>query len=337
MSVRLLGGLRVSRVRSALACTVLAVSLAGQPALAQAQTRIDLQGHRGARGLLPENSLAGFAEALRLGVTTLELDVVMNRDGELVISHDPTLNPDITRDATGRYLSGERPAIIGLTTAQLHSFDVGRIAPGSRYASSFRDQRPLDGTRIPRLRELFDLVKASGNRSVRFAIETKRSPLEPHLTPDPERFAKALMSEISDAGLLERVSILSFDWSTLQVVQRDHPNVPTVYITAQLPAIDNVAARSGGQSPWNAGFTHARHGSVPRMIKAAGGHWWSSFWRELDAASMAEARALGLKVLAWTVNDPAVMRQMLDLGVDGLVTDRPDIAISVLKERGLSW
>ena len=113
--------------------------------------------------------------------------------------------------------------------------------------------------------------------------------------------------------------------------------MPTVYITAQLAALENLGIKSGQPSAWTAGFQHAQHGSVPRMIKAAGGTHWSSFWRELDAQKVREAQSLGLKVLAWTVNDRQSMGQMLDLGVDGLVTDRPEIAAALLKERGIRW
>jgi hypothetical protein len=118
-------------------------------------------------------------------------------------------------------------------------------------------------------------------------------------------------------------------------VQKLAPGMPTVYLTAQLPTLDNLGIQSGQASAWTAGFQYAQYGSVPRMIQAAGGTHWSSFWRELDAQKVREAQSLGLKVLAWTVNDRETMGQMLDLGVDGLVTDRPDIAIDLLDTAGL--
>lgn len=304
---------------------------------ASAQKTIDLQGHRGARGLLAENTLPSFALALQAGVSTLELDVVVTRDDVLVISHDPALNPDITRDAQGHFLSSKGPDIRQLTFEQLQSYDVGRINPASRYAQTFSAQKDQDGVRIPRLKDLFEMVKAQGHSQVKFAIETKITPQRPDQTPDPERFVQLLLQEIREHGMSERVQILSFDWRTLQLVQKLAPGMPTVYITAQLPTLDNLGIKSGQPSAWTAGFQHAQHGSVPRMIKAAGGSHWSSFWRELDAQKVREAQSLGIKVLAWTVNDRQSMGQMLDLGVDGLVTDRPDIAADLLKERGIRW
>lgn len=315
-------------VGSVLLCVSLATS---------AQATMDLQGHRGARGLLAENTLPSFALALQAGVSTLELDVVVTRDDVLVISHDPALNPDITRDAQGRFLQSKGPDIRQLTFEQLQSYDVGRINPASRYAQTFSAQKGQDGVRIPRLKDLFELVKAQGYTQVQFAIETKITPQRPDQTPEPERFVQLLLQEVREHGLQGRVQILSFDWRTLQAVQKLTPGMPTVYLTAQLPTLDNLGIPSGQPSAWTAGFQHAQHGSVPRMIKAAGGSHWSSFWRELDAQKVREAQSLGLQVLAWTVNDRQSMGQMLDLGVDGLVTDRPDIAAELLKERGIRW
>lgn len=319
-----------TQLKVALCALLMALSLPSP-----AQRTVDLQGHRGARGLLAENTLPSFALALQMGVTTLELDVVVTQDDVLVISHDPALNPDITRDAQGRFLSSKGPDIRQLSFEQLQSYDVGRINPTSRYAHTFSEQKGLDGVRIPRLKDLFELVKTQGHTQVKFAIETKITPQRPDQTPDPERFVRLLLQDIQDHGMSERVQILSFDWRTLQAVQKLAPGMPTVYITAQLAALDNLGIKSGQPSAWTAGFQHAQHGSVPQMIKAAGGSHWSSFWRELDAQKVREAQSLGLKVLAWTVNDRQSMGQMLDLGVDGLVTDRPDIAAALLKERGI--
>ena len=304
---------------------------------AMAQTRIDLQGHRGARGLLPENTLVGFERALQLGVTTLELDVVVTKDDVVVITHNPTLASEIVRNSDGQFVPSPGPLVYGLTYQELMAYDVGRINPASKYASYYPDQQAVDGQKTPRLKDLFDLVKASGNSAVKFAIETKITPSHPERTPSPERMVQLLLKEIKDADMDNRVQILSFDWRTLQLVQRLSPGTPTVYVTAQLKELDNLQIKAGQDSPWTAGFQHKQHGSVPKMIKAAGGTHWSSYWRELDAQQVNEAHQLGIKVLAWTVNDKATMNRMIDLGVDGLVTDRPDLAIELLKQRNIAW
>lgn len=313
---------------------VAAALLAGAPAGA-----FDLQGHRGARGLAPENTLPGFARALAIGVNTLETDIAISRDGVLLISHDPALNPDITRGPDGAWLAGRGPVIFHTPAAELQRYDVGRLKPGSRYASQFPEQQAVDGARLPTLQALLDLVKRAGNPppghdAVRLALETKLSPLAPDDTAAPEPFARALVAAVRDAGLATRTSILSFDWRTLQIIQREAPEITTVYLTARQRWLDNVG--SGPASPWTAGFALRDHGSVPKMIKAAGGKVWSSHFADLDAAQVKEAQALGLQVLAWTVNEPQHIEAMLDLGVNGIVSDRPDRVRTAMAKRGMA-
>ena len=309
-------------------------SLAGL-LLPPAAFAFDLQGHRGARGLAPENTLPAFATALSLGVTTLELDTAITKDGVVVIAHDLTLNPDITRTKDGSWLPQRGPAIHALTFDELQQYDVGRLRPNSNYAKGFPDQKAVDGTRIPKLVDLFALVRKSGNEQVRFDIETKISPLAPSEAPDPETFAKTLVTMIRQEGMAGRVTIQSFDWRTLQVVQKIAPEIPTVYITVQQSAMDTIGATKSSGSPWTAGIQYKDHGSVPKMIKAAGGTIWSAYFGDLTEFKVNETHGLGLQVFAWTVNDPAQMKKMLDIGVDGMVSDRPDLVRAVMAERKL--
>lgn len=296
----------------------------------------DLQGHRGARGLAPENTLPAFAKALSIGVTTLELDVAITADGVLVISHDPRLNPEITRGADGQFLSPPGPLIHASRFADLQAYELGRIRPGSNYARQFPDQVPADGTRLPRLADLFELVKRSGNTEVRFDIETKVFPLAPDDTLAPEPFTRALIAAIRDAGMASRSSIQSFDWRTLALLQREAPEIDAVYLTAQQRWLDNIGAGSSAASPWTNGLKYADHGSVPKMIKAAGGRIWAVFQGDLDADKLAEAKSLGLQVLAWTANEPAQIERLLDLGVDGIISDRPDRVREAMARRGMA-
>ena len=136
--------------------------------------------------------------------------------------------------------------------------------------------------------------------------------------------------------MAQRTTILSFDWRTLQAVQKQAPEIGTVYLSIQQRSFDNIGAGQPGASPWTAGFAIAEHGSVPKLIKAAGGRIWSSFHGDLDAAKVKEAQGLGLTVLAWTVNDPARIAQVMDMGVDGIVSDRPDLVREEMQRRGLA-
>ncbi|HVE54397.1 MAG TPA: glycerophosphodiester phosphodiesterase [Ramlibacter sp.] len=289
----------------------------------------DLQGHRGARGLAPENTLAAFAQALDLGVTTLELDIGLSADGVVVVSHDPALNPAITRDVAGSWLPGRGPLLKSLTFAELQAFDVGRIDPASPYARTFATQQPRDGTRIPTLAQVFALVRARG-APVRFNIETKLSPLQPEETAGVEAMTDALLAAIRAAGMQDRVTIQSFDWRTLQRVQQLQPGLPTSYLTIQTANTDNV-----NDPRWTAGLSLADHGSVPRLVKAAGGASWAPNGGALTEALVKEAQALGLKVTPWTINAPADMERFIAWGVDGIITDYPDRLREVMQRRGL--
>ncbi len=299
-------------------------------------TTIDLQGHRGARGLAPENTLPAFAAALSLGVTTLELDIGITKDGVVVISHDPILNPNIVR-RDGAWLAAKGPAIHALTFAELQQFELGRINPASSYARNFPEQKPVDGTRFPRLSDLFALVKRSGNATVRFNIETKVTPTEPEETLAPEPFAQKVIDVIRSEGMAARVTIQSFDWRTLKYVHETAADIPTVCLTAQQKFLDNIAAARPEGSPWTAGIQARDHaGSVPRMARAAHCKVWSPYFGDVTASLVKEAQGLGLAVVVWTVNDAMEMKRMLDFGVDGLITDRPDLARTVMAGRGLA-
>lgn len=295
----------------------------------------DLQGHRGARGLVPENTLAAFAKALEIGVTTLETDLAVTKDGVLVLSHDPTLNPDIVRGPDGVWLTPPRLAIRALTLAELQRYDVGRINPASRYAQTFSRQQPVDGARIPTLASLFELAARSG-KAVRFNIETKLSPDKPAETPDAETFARLVVEAVRAAGLAARVTIQSFDWRTLIAAKRLAPEIETVCLTEENTLKDRHEGGNRRPSPWLAGLDPVDYGrSAPRLAAATGCGTWSPNFRELTPALVAEAHGLGLKVVPWTVNDPADLARVIDMGVDGLITDYPDRGREAVRRKGL--
>jgi glycerophosphoryl diester phosphodiesterase len=310
---------------------------AGLVLLSSTACAFDLQGHRGARGLMPENTLPAFAKALSLGVTTLEFDTGTTKDGVVVVIHDRRLNPDTTRGPDGQWLSEHGPTIHSLTFEELRRHDVGRLKSGTRYAQDFATQTPVDGTRVPRLSEVFALAAKAGNNAVRFNIETKLSPLAADETLAPEPFARALIREIRAAGVASRTTIQSFDWRTLKLVQAEAPEIATVYLTIARGGGDNVQAGKPGPSPWLAGLDVDDHGgSVPKTVQAAGGRIWSPFHGDLTEASLQEAKRLGLAVVPWTVNDEPTMRRLAQMGVDGLITDYPDRLRKVLAELGVA-
>ncbi|MBS0428778.1 MAG: glycerophosphodiester phosphodiesterase [Proteobacteria bacterium] len=304
--------------------------LAGCAGSVPGSRTFDLQAHRGGRGLAPENTLAAFSQAAALGVDTLELDIGLSADDVVVVSHDTRLNPDHTRDARGQWLQAQGAAIRSLTVAQLQTYDVGRLNPATAYGRQFATQQPRDGERIPTLAQLFARMQAQGATRVRFNIETKIDPTKPDETAAPEPMVRALLAEIERAGVASRVTVQSFDWRTLALVGRLAPQLPRAYLTS---------ARTLRDSRWTAGRVAADFGSTPRLVKAAAGAAagpvvWSPAFADLTPEALREAHALGLAVLPWTVNQRADMARLMDWGVDGLITDYPDVLRSVMAERG---
>ena len=297
---------------------------------------LDLQGHRGARGLWPENTLAGFARTIELGVSAMELDCAVTRDGVVVVTHDPHLNPDCTRDARGRFLESAGPAIYALTYAQLQTYDVGRLRPGSAYAARFPQQQPMDGERIPRLADVLTLVRARGGARVRVAIEVKTFPEQPELTPAPEPFVQAVRLDVERTRASALIAVLAFDWRVLSVARQLMPQIGTVALTEQQPDEDTVRLGSPTPSPWLGGLDPADYGgSIARLVKATGAGTWGPNYLDLDASRVEQAHALGLRVVPYTVNEPSDMEQMLAINVDGMISDRPDVLRALLERRGM--
>jgi len=247
----------------------------------------------------------------------------------VVVSHDPVLNQDMVRGPDGQWVT--QPLVIrNLTHAQLQGYDVGRLRPGSNYARTFSQQQPVDGTRMPTLASVFELVKRLGADQVQFDIETKIDLRNPANTLEPEPFVQALLKVIREAGVEDRVMIQSFDWRTLQVVKSAAPKIRTVYLTTQTPRGSNLDSPVA-----TAGFTLAQHGSVPGMVKAAGGHVWSPNFPALTADLVKQGQAMGLKVIPWTVNEEADIDRVLGMGVDGIISDYPDRVRAAMQRRGM--
>src|SRR6202161_2872588 len=228
----------------------------------------DIEAHRGGRALFPENTLPSFANALSMGVDTLELDVGVTRDGALVVSHERGLNPDLARGADGVYVASPGIPFVQLSLEQVKTYDVGQLRPGSAYAAQFPDQRAVPGTPIPTLRQVLELVRRSGDRHVRLNTKTKIDPNHPEQSPDPERFVALLLGLVQAEQFSDSVTIQSFDWRTLLLVEKLAPAIPTVYLTQQKGSGATVFLDK--PSVWTAGFDPIDHGgSLPRAIKAA--------------------------------------------------------------------
>ncbi|MGS4944032.1 glycerophosphodiester phosphodiesterase family protein [Meridianimarinicoccus sp. RP-17] len=279
-------------------------------------------GHRGARGILPENTLAGLDHLDAIGVVAAEIDLAVTADGVPVVVHDPVLDPDKTRGADGVWLcAGLR--VIDLTAAEVARLDVGGLRPGSGASRSFPNQRAVLGARVPTLRTL--CAWAAARPGFVLTLEVKSDPTAPDLTPPPADMVAQVLTEVRAAGIAARVILQSFDWRVL-VAARGAGVV--------LSGLSHVAKTVWPGSPWLAGHDGGPD-DLPAGLAGMGAQVWCPFWQDLTPARLARARRLGLLVHVWTVNDAGNIAAMAAMGVDGIITDYPGRAVDVLAEMGL--
>ena len=189
---------------------------------------------------------------------------------------------------------------------------------------------------MPTLAEVIGLAEQQSGGTARYNVETKISPERPDLTPSPNDFADALIAALREAGVAERATVQSFDWRTLQRVQVAAPEIETAYLTVEQDWMDTIRRDAAAISPWLAGYDLSKaEGLVPVLVDRAGGDVWSPFYRDLREVDLRDAHKLGLRVVVWTVNDPDDMASLIEMGVDGIITDYPDRLKAVLGEFGL--
>jgi len=305
-------------------------------------------GHRGGAGLAPENSLAAFRDAVKRGCDGAELDVQLSRDGDVIVFHDYRLKPEICRDASGHWLRPPAPRIKDLTLTELRGVDIGRPDPSSTYAQTHPMVRGSDGERIPTLDEVIDVAETADSL-FRLFVELKTSFANREISSDPQALAEAALKVLSARNYLDRAILVGFDWPGLLHAKKLEPNVECWFTTlAQSwfsdgcpPPEDEPPSEAAlqmlrywaktGTSPWAAGYDAVKYGgSILRAIRAAGGDGWFPFYRDVNPDTVQEARALGLKIGAWTVDDPSDMRRLMDQEINAICTDRPDILSKVL-------
>ncbi|MDD4004460.1 MAG: glycerophosphodiester phosphodiesterase [Elusimicrobiaceae bacterium] len=277
-------------------------------ALAAVAPRIDVQGHRGCRAVMPENTLAAFNEALRLGVDVLETDMQVTKDNAIVLAHDSYINPERCLGPGGEKPEPEMP-FRSLTLEQVKRYDCGSLPN-----PLFPGQASRPGEKIPALEELFELVKTStypAAARVRFNIETKISPGEPELTPSPESFAALVLALVRRYGYEDRVILQSFDKRTLLAMKKLEPRIRTAMLT------------DGNNLPFAA------------VAKAIGAEIISPDAGWITPADIVDLHAAGVQVAPWTVNEPAGWDLLIKYGVDAIITDDPAGLVAHLKAKGL--
>nr|WP_235831541.1 glycerophosphodiester phosphodiesterase family protein [Gordonia zhaorongruii] len=303
---------------------------------------VDLQSHRGGRGEHTEESLYGFAKSLELGVSTLELDVVLTRDSVPVVWHDPKIEAEKCRDTLPASIGDKQFPYVGKDVHDLTYRQIQTLVCDKKLAD-FPQARRVIGNRIATLPQVFGLAaqyrssSASPNRNnaaphrnkkVHFNIETKIEAEERARSAKPAQFVSVILREVRKAHLLDRVQIQSFDWRSLPLVRAKAPNVPLVAL------YDDTTWKPG--SAWLGPASYAgSDGDVVSAAKGAGFDALSPAYELVDRDLVDRARGAGLEVVPWTVNEAADMRRQLDLGVDGIITDYPTRLRRVFAQEGV--
>ncbi|MEU7142600.1 glycerophosphodiester phosphodiesterase family protein [Nocardia sp. NPDC046473] len=314
--------------------------------------QFDLQAHRGGAALVVENTLASFTNALELGVRTLELDVQITEDGFPVVTHDRDPSPDKCIDTAAAfpgdpkfpYVPGTR-FIRDLTLAQVRTIDCG-----SKRLAAFPDQQTVPGARMPLLSEVFDLVHAYHADDVMLNVESKVEAGAPEQTAPREQFVQVIAAEVHRAHLEKQVTIQSFDWGSLMRMREVAPELPLVALTNGQQFLQEGRP---GASPWLGGIDiDDFQGSLQEKFVSAAASFGADavspvhgdpqdgsiedpgYQPFTTAGLVRAAHQRGIRVVPWTVDDRATMTAMIDLGVDGLITNRPDLLRTILAERG---
>ena len=288
-------------------------------------------GHRGARGLYPENSLLGFMNVLKSGIEIIELDIVFSKDRIPIITHDQDMSPFFCRDSKGEFIK-DKIKISALNAEELYTYDIGRFNPETEYGKYFPEQIQLDGVFLSSLQELLNLVQLPEYQHANLLIEIKSDP--DILDKDRKKIISVLAKQIKDANLLNRVIFPSLDWVLLSQCKHHAPGILTSYFT-KTNHDDDIDIQV---SNWNSSIEEVQNPSViPEKIYEAGGSIWCPHFKEITKDSLLAAEKYNLLVFAWTVNDPADIDIMIDLGVDALVTDYPPRVKKCLASKGMNW
>ncbi|KZE64427.1 glycerophosphodiester phosphodiesterase [Fictibacillus phosphorivorans] len=306
----------------------------------------DLQAHRGGMGLVVESSIASFSNALELGVSTLELDVQITEDKQAVVTHDRKISSAVCRDTAPAFEDDPEYPYVGkyikdLTLKQIQTMDCGSLTK-----PQYPGQETSPGARMLLLSDVFNLVNEYGAKKVWLNIETKVEAGAPHETAPREDFVHIVVDEIRMAGLLDRVSIQSFDWGSLMMMRKVEPSLPIVALTN---GPQFLQPGQPGASPWLGGIdiddfggdlVAAAHSFGANAISPVHGFPQDGKVTEenyepyVNASMVAEAHRVGMKVIPWTVNDKATMNKLVNDGVDGIITDYPDRLREVMGEHG---
>ena len=298
---------------------------------------IRIYGHRGARGDIVENSIEGFKYTFALGIKAIEFDVLVSKDNIPVLFHDYTLNTNMVKDSSGKWIDNFDLKIRDLNYEEISKYSIENLKPGSGYADRFKNQKSAKGAKIPKLVDLFKLVTEKKNKDVFLNLEVKSNPEKKDVTPEPKEMVSIILKDIKTFNLEDRIVITSFDWRILYEFKKQNPNILRGFLTLQ-QNLGSTKKNIYENSPWmEKQFPLEDLFLVPKMVKSLEGHVWSAFYRDVTKKNIDLAHELGLAVNVWTVNREKDIIKMIEYGVDGIITDYPKKVQDICKLKNIEW
>lgn len=275
-----------------------------------AQLKIDVQGHRGCRGLMPENTIPAFIKALEIGVNTLELDIVISKDGKVVVSHEPYMSSTICLDSSGNEIANDKQAnIYEMTYKEVAAFDCG-----SKFHSKFPEQEKMKVSK-PLLSEVIDTVEKylveHNLPKVKYNIELKSTAKGDDIYhPKPDEFSKIVIDLLKEKEMVERVIIQSFDERILESFHKIAPEFELAFLVANIASMKKNLDKLSFKPPY-----------------------YSPHFKLVSKKTIHQAKALDIGLVIWTVNKEKDIKKMIELGVDAIISDYPDRVVKLMEAR----
>ena len=288
---------------------------------------ITLIASEGGSGHYPENTAYAVQESLRAGVDGCELDFHLTTDNVFVAHHDYLLNRHLTRDPNGNWLKKPGPAINQMTYTDLQRYDVGTLNPESKTALRYPNRAAQPHESIPAFRNIEEAYLHHSAPSCELWFEAKTDPLDPVNTTPAEKYVEELAKLLPESPLFTRTVLIAFDWQLLELAQIAMPGIQTGFLTLDFAWLKRSTSAPGELSKWFGNYNPENFsGSIPQAVVAAGGSYWSPYFRDLDLAAVQEAHDLGIKVSTWGADEAEDISQALATGVDSLTTGYVDRA-----------
>ena len=305
------------------------------------QLQVSIIASEGGAGYYPENTAYAVRQSLKQTLDGVELDFHLTADNHFVVHHDYSLNKDLTRDQEQQWLVKPGPMIKDTTLEALRKYELGMLNPESKQAGIYPLRQSIEGERIATYTEIESVIQKCDNPEIELWFEAKTNPYDLSTTTRAADYVEHLQNILNQSDIVSRIVLIAFDWSLLVLAKEKIPGIQTGFLTIDPGWLSRNPKKSGvwdfsddKNAAWYGSYNPAKYNnSIQEAVSAAGGTYWSPYFRDLDRQKVDEAHHLGIKVSTWGADKDAHITQALDSGVDSLTTGYVDRAKRILKAR----